>query len=352
MVASRGGDGSNMTIGSITLAHGLMLAPMAGVSDRAFRRICRAHGAEYTVSEMVSAKALCYEQRGKRHADSPTVSGALAEVREDELPMAVQLFGREPEIMAEAARRIAEGDYRGCVSTARPTAIDINMGCPVRKVVSNGEGSALMREPRLAADIVRAVAGAVHIAVTVKIRAGWDAQSINAPELAERLEDAGASLVAVHARTREQQYTPGISLSVIEQVKRAVSIPVVGNGDIYTAKDARRMREQTGCDGVMVARGALGNPWLFEEITADLEGREYGEIPLSVRLDEAHRHMLAMLAEKGERVGLAEAKKHVAWYLHGVRGAAAARHAVMLSESFEQIGSILHSLLQESEEGN
>ena len=339
-----------MKIGSVVLAHGLMLAPMAGVSDRAFRAVCRAYGAEYTVSEMVSAKALCYEQKSRKPLSDASASGFLARVEEEELPMAVQLFGREPQYMAEAARRIADCDYRGCVSTVPPSAIDINMGCPVRKVVGCGEGSALMREPALAAEIVRAVVAAVRIPVTVKIRAGWDADSINAPELAARLEDAGAAAVCVHARTRMQQYAPGVDLSVIARTKEAVRIPVIGNGDIYTAADARRMRDETGCDGVMVARGATGNPWLFAEILADMDGKAYTPPSLSERLRVAQEHLHAMIAFKGEYAGTAEAKKHVAWYLKGVRGAAAARNAVMEAPGADQILEVIRSLAREQEE--
>lgn len=335
---------TKIKIGDVVLEHGLALAPLAGVSDRAFRRVCRRYGADFSVSEMVSAKALCYEQRSRRVAGERSATGALASVERDELPMAVQLFGSEPEFMAEAARLIASNAYVGCVSEVPPSVIDVNMGCPVRKIVGNGEGSALMKNVPLAADIVRAMTRAVNIPVTVKIRAGWDKESINAVEMAKALEDAGASMICVHARTREQMYEPGADWSVIAAVKSAVSIPVFGNGDIFTAKDAADMIEQTGCDGIMVARGAMGNPWIFSEILAAREGREYVAPSVKERFDTALGQVEEMIAEKGERIGVAEAKKHLAWYCKGIEGAASARASVMQAENFESIKAIVEQL--------
>ncbi len=334
----------SIPIGTTILKHGLILAPMAGVTDRSFRLICRRFGAEYTVSEMVSAKALCYEQRARRKEFAASATASLATVTPEEGPMAIQLFGSEPEFLAEAARLIETRSYRGCVSTVAPTAIDINMGCPVRKITGNGEGSALMKNPALAAEIVKAVTRAVTIPVTVKIRAGWDSDSLNAPEMAKRLEDAGASLICVHARTREQLYAPGIDLGVIEAVKRAVSIPVIGNGDIYSAADARTMRECTGCDGLMIGRGAMGNPWLFSEIAAAFEGRDFVRPSLAERFAVAEEHFRSMLAEKGARVGLAEGKKHMSWYIAGLNGAASARGRMMEAKTPDELLSVLHGL--------
>ncbi len=331
---------ASVTIRNITLPHGLALAPLAGVSDRAFRRVCRACGADFTVSEMVSAKALCYEQRQKA-GKARSVSGQLASVMEDELPMAVQLFGCEPEFMAEAARMLEANEYLGCISEVPPSVIDINMGCPVRKVTGNGEGSALLKNPRLAGEIVRAVVAAVSIPVTVKIRAGWDADSINAPEVAKILEDAGASMICIHGRTREQMYEPGVNRAVIAAVKQAVSVPVLGNGDIYTAADALSMMAETGCDGVMIARGAMGNPWIFSEITAALDGRSFTMPSYAARFAVALGQVREMIDEKGERVGLAEAKKHLAWYCHGMEGAASARGRLMQSTTYEEMADIL-----------
>ena len=334
---------SQVTFGSITLPHGLALAPLAGVSDRAFRRVCRACGAELTVSEMVSAKALCYEQRQKG-SKVRSVSGQLASVMADELPMAVQIFGCEPDFMAEAARMLEANDYVGCISEVPPSIIDINMGCPVRKVTGNGEGSALLKNPKLAGEIVRAVVGAVSLPVTVKIRAGWDAGSINAPEVAKIVEDAGASMICVHARTREQMYEPGVDRSVIAAVKRAVSIPVLGNGDVYTAADALSMMDETGCDGVMIARGAMGNPWVFSEITAALEGKSFTMPTAAERFEVALTQVREMIGEKGERVGVAEAKKHLSWYCHGMEGAAAARARLMQAVSYDELAAILREM--------
>lgn len=334
---------SQVTFGNITLPHGLALAPLAGVSDRAFRRVCRTCGADFTVSEMVSAKALCYEQR-KKDPKVRSVSGQLASVMADELPMAVQIFGSEPDFMAEAARMIEANEYIGCVSEVPPSAIDINMGCPVRKVTGNGEGSALLKNPRLIGEIVTAVVKAVKIPVTVKIRAGWDKDSINAPEVARIIEASGASLLTVHARTREQMYEPGVDRSVITAVKKAVSIPVLGNGDIYTAADALSMMAETGCDGVMIARGAMGNPWIFSEIRAALEGGDFTLPPASERFEVALTQVREMIAEKGERVGVAEAKKHLAWYCHGMEGAAAARGRLMQAESYDELAAILREM--------
>ena len=334
---------SQVTFGPITLPHGLALAPLAGVSDRAFRRVCRACGADFTVSEMVSAKALCYEQR-KKDPKVRSVSGQLASVMADELPMAVQIFGSEPDFMAEAARMIEANEYIGCVSEVPPSAIDINMGCPVRKVTGNGEGSALLKNPGLIGEIVTAVVKAVKLPVTVKIRAGWDKDSVNAPEVARIIEASGASLLTVHARTREQMYEPGVDRSVITAVKQAVSIPVLGNGDIYTAADALSMMAETGCDGVMIARGAMGNPWIFSEIRAALDGGDFTLPPASERFEVALAQVREMITEKGERVGVAEAKKHLAWYCHGMEGAAAARGRLMQAESYDELAAILREI--------
>ena len=333
----------SIRIGDTVLKHGLMLAPMAGVTDRTFRQICKRFGAEYTVSEMVSAKALCYEQN-TRKSSFVSATAPLAAVRRSESPMAVQLFGSEPEFLAEAAKMIEESSYRDCSSEISPIAIDINMGCPMRKITGNGEGSALMRTPELAGKIVNAVCKAVSLPVTVKIRAGWDASSINAPELAKILEANGASLICVHARTREQFYSPGIDLSVIENVKRAVNVPVVGNGDIASADDAIMMMTSTGCDGVMIGRGAMGNPWIFNEICVRLEGTEYIPPSFSQRLAVAKGQLLATVEHKGERVGLAEAKKHMAWYVNGINGAAAARDSIMRATSKDEIIEIFDRL--------
>ena len=334
-----------LKIGKAELKHGIMLAPMAGATDYAFRKVCREFGAEYLVSEMVCAKALCYEQKIKKSLTaSPSKTAPLAAIREGELPMAVQIFGSEPQFMAEAARMISENSYRGTTSVHTPTAIDINMGCPVAKVVSNGEGSALLKNPKLAAEIVRAVRGAVDIPVTVKIRIGWDKNSINAVEMAKYLEDAGASLICVHGRTREQQYAPSADWSHISDVKRAVSVPVIGNGDIFEPRDAAKMLRETGCDGVMIGRGALGNPWIFENTINLFEGREERKIPQNEVIDVALSHLKLMIETKGERAGIAESRKHLGWYMKGIRGAAELRNRINCAESLPEIEEILLSL--------
>lgn len=334
----------SVKIGSYILKNGIVLAPMAGATDRSFRILCRRFGAEYTVSEMVSAKALCYEQRAKSKEHSISGTAALCSITAEEEPIAIQLFGSEPEFMAEAAKMIEASSYRGCTSSAVPAAIDINMGCPMRKITGNGEGSALMKDIALAGKIVNAVCKAVSLPVTVKIRSGWDADSVNAPEMAKALEANGASLICVHARTREQLYSPGIDIGIIERVKKAVSIQVIGNGDIASADDAIKMMRLTGCDGVMVGRGAMGNPWIFSQIKAKLEGRDYIPPTLEERLTVAEQHLNSMIEHKGERVGLSEAKKHMAWYVAGIKGAASARAEIMRAEKKEQIASVFERL--------
>jgi len=333
-----------LKINDTELRHGLMLAPMAGVTDRSFRRICARHGAEYVVSEMVSAKALCYEQRGKKKDASATAE--LATVYGQDGPMSIQIFGSEPEFMAEAARMLQDGSYKGCRSTAAPVAIDINMGCPVRKITGNGDGSALMKDPTLAGRIAEAVVKSVDIPVTVKIRAGWDADSINAVEVAKILEGVGVSAICVHARTREQLYSPGIDISVIADVKRAVKIPVIGNGDIFCATDAIRMFEETECDGIMIGRGAMGNPWLFGEIISALDKTNYVAPSTGERIDTAIAQLDAMILEYGERTGVAQAKKHMAWYVSGMRGSAAARGKIMTANSAEEIKNVLFDMAE------
>lgn len=336
------------SIGDVGLRHGLMLAPLAGVSDHPFRAVCRRMGAEYTVSEMVSAKSLCYEKKSRRAAVAEhSKTAPLAKVHADDVPMAIQIFGSEPEFMAEAAAMLVDGSYAGCRSAARPAAIDINMGCPVHKIVSNGEGSALLRDIPLAGRIVRAVKAAVDLPVTVKIRIGFDADSLCAVEMARELEDAGAAAVCVHGRTREQMYRPGVNLEQIAAVKAALRIPVIGNGDIMSAEDALRMKRETGCDGLMIARGAMGNPWLFSEIACALEGREFVPPTLGERMETAIAQMRQMIAEKGERVGFAESKKQMAWYIHGVRGAAEARGRMMVAATVREVEDILRGLISD-----
>lgn len=337
----------DIQIGNAVIKDGLALAPMAGVTDRAFRRMCRRFGAGYTVSEMVSAKALCQEQMVKHPDATRIISGELASVMPDEVPMAVQLFGHEPEVMAEAAERLASGHFRGREGHLPPTAIDINMGCPVRKIVGNGEGSALMKDPELAGRIVEGVVRAVTpLPVTVKLRAGFDESSINAPELARICEAAGASLLCIHGRTRTQGYAPGVRRDVIRAVKQAVQIPVLANGDIYTPEDGLSMLAETGCDGLMLARGTMGRPWLFAELCAALRGESYVPPDPQTRFDIALEQVRDMMAEKGERIGTAEAKKHLAWYCTGLDGAADCRLRIMQATRLSEMERAVRELAE------
>ena len=318
-----------------TIEYPVFLAPMAGVTDYAFRRICRLYGASLTVTEMVSAKAIYYN-------DLKTAS--LARLHEDDAPCAIQLFGSEPDILAYAAEKVASGSYTGCKSAAAPIAIDINMGCPVKKVVSNKEGSYLMKDPDKIYAIVKAVASVIDIPVTVKIRSGWDSSSLNAPVCAKAAEEGGAALICVHGRTREQMYSPPVDLETIKKVKDTVSIPVIGNGGINAPEDAEKMLKETGCDGVALARGARGNPHLFSQIISVMKGEPY-QTPSDLELLElAKLHLTYLVQDKGEEVACREARGHLIWYARGIRGASLFRNRINSAESAHQMLSIIEQL--------
>ncbi|HJA68203.1 tRNA dihydrouridine synthase DusB [Lachnoclostridium sp. An169] len=317
----------HLKIGNIELENRYILGPMAGVTDLPFRLLCREQGAGLLCMEMVSAKAILYNNRNTEQ---------LLTIHPDERPVSLQLFGSDPKIMSEMAKKIEE----------RPFAIlDINMGCPVPKVVKNGEGSALMKNPKLVYEIVSAMVKAVEKPVTVKIRKGFDDEHVNAVEIAKIIEEAGAAAVAVHGRTREQYYSGKADWDIIRQVKEAVSIPVIGNGDVTSPEKAEEMFAATGCDGVMIARGAQGNPWIFSELT---EYEETGKVPPRPSKDEVRemmlRHARLQLEYKGDYLGIREMRKHVAWYTKGIPNAARLREKINSVESYGELENLLTSL--------
>lgn len=313
-----------LKIGNVTLENSYVLGPMAGVTDLPFRLLCKEQGAGLLCTEMVSAKAILYNNKNTE---------SLLEIHPDEFPVSLQLFGSDPKIVSEMAKRIEERPF---------SILDINMGCPVPKVVRNGEGSALMKNPKLVYELVSAVVKAIEKPVTVKIRKGFDDEHVNAVEIAKIIEEAGAAAVAVHGRTREQYYSGKADWDIIRQVKEAVSIPVIGNGDVTSGEKAIQMREYTGCDGVMIARGAQGNPWIFSELLAY---EENGTLPPRPSVDEVRemmlRHARLQLEYKGDFCGIREMRKHVAWYTKGLHGAARLRDKVNEVESYEELEKIL-----------
>ena len=312
-----------MQIGEIKLAAPLALAPMAGITDLPFRLICRRLGCGMTVSEMVSAKGLLYKN---------VKTTEMLRIDDGERPTAIQLFGSVPEELAEAARM---------VEASGADMIDFNMGCPVPKIVNNGEGSALMKQPQLAHDILAAMVKAVKIPVTVKFRAGWDDSSRNAVEIAKAVEAAGVSAVAVHGRTRQQFYEGKADWGIIAEVKQAVKVPVFGNGDIFTVEDGLRMLAETGVDGLMIGRGADGNPWIFRELAAVLRGEERPAAPsLQERLAQAAEHLDMLIDYKGEHISVKEMRRHISAYLKGLPHAAEFRgrfHKVDTREQFMEL---------------
>lgn len=319
-----------MKIGNVEIKGYAGLAPMAGVADRAMREICREYGAAFTVGELTSSRGVTLGD--KKSAELLSCSGA-------ERPFASQLFGSDPQIMAQAAKKAL---------LFSPDFIDINMGCPAPKVAGNGGGSALMREPELAAQIVRAVLKAVDVPVTVKMRTGYDNENINAPELAKMCEDAGAAAITVHGRTRPQMYAPGVDYKTIERVRRSVSVPVIGNGDVTDGKSAKYMYEATGCDFVSVGRAAEGNPFVFTEINAFLSGRSYTPPTLDKRFSVMMRQIGLMMKYKDPHIALLESRKHTAWYMRGLEGAAALRRMCGEIKSIADIEAICEKALEQN----
>lgn len=313
-----------MQIGKVKLDNPVILAPMAGVTDFAFRRIVKEFGCGLVCAEMVSGKGLIYN-------NEKTLE--MLEVHPQERPISIQIFGAEPEIMVKAARMVEE---KGA------DIIDINMGCPVPKVVKNQEGSALMKNPQLAKEIVEAVVRAVKAPVTVKMRKGWSEKQVNAVELAKMVEKAGASAVTIHGRTREQYYSGQADWEIIKEVKKSLSIPVIGSGDVVSPKDAQRMLEETSCDGVMIGRGALGNPWIFSRTIHYLETGELLPPPIpEERIKVALHHLDLLIQAKGEYIGTREMRKHAAWYTKGLPESARLRQLINTAKTKEDLAEIL-----------
>ena len=317
-----------MQIGNIEIKNNVILAPMAGVTDLPFRLLCKEQGCGMLYSEMISAKAILHNNKNTED---------LLKVTPGENPIAVQLFGSDPRIMAEIAKIIEERSF---------DTIDINMGCPVPKVVNNGEGSALMKNPKLVGEIVSAMAKAVKKPITVKIRKGFNDQLINAPEIAHIIQESGGAAVAVHGRTREEYYSGTADWDIIRQVKARVSIPVIGNGDIFCVEDAIKMIQTTGCDGIMVGRGARGNPWIFNRINHYMET---GEILKRPSLEESRemilRHARLLIEYKGAFTGIREMRKHFGWYTAGYPHSAALRNEANLIESYSHLEEIVNTKL-------
>lgn len=320
-----------MKIGNVELGGRVFLAPMAGVTDLAFRLICKEKGCDLLYTEMINAKALCYDDEKTKK---------MLNIRDEEHPISVQIFGSDPDYMGRATEILNE--YPNEI-------LDINMGCPAPKVVKNGDGSALMKNPKLAGVVLKAVVNNSTKPVTLKIRKGWDDDSINALEIAKIAEDAGISAIAVHGRTREQYYSGVADWDIIKQVKETVKIPVIGNGDVFDIKAAIKMLDKTGCDAIMIGRGSQGNPWIFNQINSYLDsGIIVPEPSVEEKISTAINHLKLALEEDGEYVAVREMRKHIAWYLKGLKKSARLRDEINKIESYEEVVAKLKRYLQDS----
>ena len=319
-----------MKIGNLNLDNRVFLSPMAGVTDLPFRLICKEQDCGMLYTEMVNAKALCYDDKNTKK---------MLKIEDEEHPVAIQIFGSDPEYMGGAAR----------VLNSYPNEIlDINMGCPAPKVVKNGDGSALLKNPELAAKVLRAVVDNSEKPVTLKIRKGWDDTCINAVEIAKIAEDCGISAIAIHGRTREQYYSGKADWDIIRQVKENVSIPVIGNGDVFEVQDAINMLNQTNCDAIMIGRGAQGNPWIFKRINHYMQtGEILPEPTLEEKIETAKKHLALAVEEHGEYVAVREMRKHIAWYLKGLRNSARVRDEINKIERYEEVVNKLEGYMQD-----
>lgn len=314
-----------MNIGNVSLKNNVFLAPMAGVTDISFRGLCKNKGCSLVYTEMVSSKALYY---GSDNTEQ------LLRISEEEKPVAVQMFGNDPKVMAEVTEKYFNENKDICI-------VDINMGCPAPKIVKNGEGSALMKEPKLAYEIVKAVKEVSNKPVTVKFRKGFDKDNINAVYFAQLMEDAGVDAIAVHGRTREQMYEGKADWDIIRQVKEVVKIPVIGNGDVVTADDAKRMISMTNCDGIMIARGSMGNPWIFKQVSDMMSGLEVKYPTATERIDMCLEHYNLALKYDGERKALREMRKHIAWYIKGLKSCTEIKNIINTETNVESVLNIL-----------
>ena len=320
-----------MKIGNLELKNKVFLSPMAGVTDLPFRLICKEQGCGLLYTEMINCKALCYDDENTKK---------MLKIEEEEHPVAVQIFGSEPEFMGRAAEIM--NDYSNEI-------LDINMGCPAPKVVKNGDGSALMKNPKLAEEVLRAVVKNSKKPVTLKIRKGWDDNSVNAVEIAKIAEDCGISALAIHGRTREQFYTGKADWDIIAEIKKNLSIPVIGNGDVFTIEDSINMLDKTGCDAIMIGRGAQGNPWIFKRINHYMNtGEILPEPTLNEKISTAIKHLKLAVEEHGEYVAVREMRKHIAWYLKGLRNSAKLRDEINKIEDYQEVVSKLEYYMEDS----